>query len=438
MPAPNQDERRSNVHTGILEVKILLDNRGTLTIGNEYLSECFFVEDIFSTCLSGRISFLDHQGIYEYGPFTGNETLSIVYGRNKPREVIFHIISVEKIIPSTTTSSQVAPYIVIEIADTTYEWFTSYRYSRSYEKNQKHTDVVKHIIQNMVQWKGNLNIVPSTSEIKKDFCIPYWNPKQAIDYLLKRAYTNDYYGYLCYTNTEKTRSVNVKPLSYLLSSNNVTDQNNYKLEVDNNVEDAKELKNKVLEWWIEGLDHSKTRSIRNVKWMGYDINTKKVYESDYSYSNGIKSTPIMGKYSLFENVYDTGGILYSGVNKLSGCESVMNLTKFATNNFMKTYNLQQLVNIITVGNERRYAGHQILIDWKSINQESKTKNRMYNGAYLVKSITHDFISDNSPFGYVQRMVLIKNGYQEPSTSVLKKSNNINLVGGRTSAEFDGV
>jgi len=112
------------------------------------------------------------------------------------------------------------------------------------------------------------------------------------------------------------------------------------------------------------------------------------------------------------------------------------LRKHSINNFVKAYCTQQLMNIMVLGNEKRYAGHQIFIDWGSVDQKSKTKNKIFDGAYLVKSITHDFINQSSPVGYVQRMVLIKNGYQTPSTRLLKKSKNINISGGNKSSEFE--
>lgn len=443
MASPTKSENIGNIHTGLLEIKIRLDTTNVVKIETQHVKECFFIEDIFKTCMTGKIVFIDNYGMYEYGPFTGNETVSIKYGRLENREVVFHILKIEKIIPTAMSSSQVSPLVELEIADTSFEGFTSYRYSRSYLKKEKHTDIVKHILKHQIGWTGKINEYPSKSELSENFCIPYWTPKQTIDYILSHANSGDEGGYLCYTNTKNRQSMNIYPLTWLLSRNNVLDQKPYILELESQTEDAKRLDNKVLEWWIDGIDHTMTKTIRNTKWYGYDISKKKMFSNVFDYPDGIKYTPIMGNYSLFENGYHLGGNAntddgtLSYINMTSGESSVINLRKFAINDFQKKYNLHQLLNIITTGNEKRYAGHQITVNWNSVNQESKTKNRLFNGAYLVKAISHSFIQQEAGIGYIQRMVLIKNGFQEPNTRILEKSKIPNLVGGKKTSEFEG-
>jgi hypothetical protein len=440
MAKPTKDTERGNIHTGILQVKIVLDKDNVVSLRNEHIRECYFIEDIFTSCMTGRISFLDDFGMYEYGPFTGNEVVSIVYGRSETREVVFHILRVEKILSSASTGSQVSPYVVMDIADTTYEFFTSYRYSRSYETSLKHTDVVKHIIRNQVGWNDNkqLSIIPSTSELTEPFITPYWTPKMSIDWLLARSYNKDDAGYLCYANTYNRHTINVKPLTHLLSKNNIMDQKSYKLEVSNGTDDPMELKNKILEWWVDGIDHTTTRPIRNSKYYGFDITEKKMRTHILNYDDGIKYTPVLGNYTLFENNYQGDGTRYTGINFSNGEEQDIQMRKHSINDFVKRYCSQQLMNVMVLGNEKRYAGHQIFIDWGSVDQKSKTKNKIFDGAYLVKSITHDFINESSPIGYIQRMVLIKNGFQTPSTRLLKKSKNINIAGGIKTPEFEEV
>lgn len=444
MASETKSENIGNVHTGLLEIKIRLDTNNVIKIQTQHVRECFFVEDIFKTCMTGKIKFVDNYGLYEYGPFTGNETVSIRYGRNKTREVVFHILKVEKISPTALTSSQVSPLVFLEIADTSFELFTSYRYSRSYESKQKHTNIAKHIIKHQVGWTQKVNEHPSTSETNEPFCIPYWTPKQSIDYILSHAYSGDDGGYLCYMNTKNRQSVNIYPLSWLLSKNNYTDKDKYDLEVSDQTDDPKRLKNKILEWWIDGLDHTMTKTIRNTKWYGYDITKKKMFSNIFDYTDGIKYNPIMGNYSLFENGYHLGGNAdtndgtFSHINTTSGEESVINLKKFAIGDFLKKYNMHQLVNVIVSGNEKRYAGHQIMINWNSVNQEQKTKNRLFDGAYLVKAISHSFIQQESGIGYIQRMILIKNGFQTPNTNLLEKARITNLAGGKKTSEFEDV
>ena len=102
------------------------------------------------------------------------------------------------------------------------------------------------------------------------------------------------------------------------------------------------------------------------------------------------------------------------------------------------YALQNAISVTLYGHEKRFAGQLIEIQWPSTidtdtNSGSfKGFNLSYKGAYLIKSITHSFVGERAQQeSYLQKAVLIKNGYSEPQENLLYNATNIkrNAVSG---------
>jgi hypothetical protein len=429
MTTNTNDTERSNIATNVFTVKILVNGK-VINFNAGDIKECFFIEDIFTQCIVGKLTFIDNYGFLEYGPFTGNELLSIKYGRYNTKELNFHIWRVEKVFPTFNAENTITTGVTIELIDTSYDAMSTYYYSKSYDSKMKHTEVVKSILKNMVGWSdGRIDILESSSELTEPFVIPYWTPSVTIRHLLNRAkYNTNTYGYLCYNNTKSGFSVSVKPLSYLLSNSNIMDSLSYKMS------DTKEpIKNKVLDWWLEGINHNLTKPLRRSLAYNNDISTKTTTKTVMRYDDYIKFESILGNYTLFDKTYGLSDELVSNITMYSGSEK--DVKNKLHSNFSKIYNLSNLLNIIVYGNERRYAGHQINIEWPSTNRETELLSRMFQGVYLVKSITHNFVQQQDAIGYTQRMVLIRNGYFNPSTDILLKSIIKNTSGGKKTTEF---
>ncbi|MFW6014837.1 MAG: hypothetical protein ACOCRK_00200 [bacterium] len=80
----------SNNIEGKFNVILNLDV-GLVPLDNNDIMNCYYVEDIFSFCLNGKLRFVDNKGIFEFGPITGNESLFIIYGNHEDIELEFLI-----------------------------------------------------------------------------------------------------------------------------------------------------------------------------------------------------------------------------------------------------------------------------------------------------------------------------------------------------------
>jgi len=407
---------------------VLVTEKGPLILNNGDITDLYFIEDIFKFCMLGTITFNDRYNILEYGPFTGNEKIAIIYSvegetkADKSRELIFDVWKVGRIQQiGTGIREESENLITMNFVDPFYSGFTLRKYSRSWS-NKKYSEIMKDILNNMVFFKQGgrkFNVEDSTN--KTDFIIPYWSPQTAIRWLMRRAkgVTSDTSGYLCFNNTADVFSHNLVTMNYLLLDYGKTFDpvpyvfNDSKVSSDN----------KILEWWMSGIDLNSNAGIRGGTWKGYDFRTKKLLNHEHVYSNGADSTIMLGRQTLYNQIDDV-----SSSNVMVGDSSDDLLGNISYNDWAKRYNMQMIFNIIVEGNEKRYAGQQIEIKWPSWVRNTGDQvqyNDLFKGKYLIKSVTHSF-NPGSTFYYKQRLVLIKNAYTKINSKILYKSKNTNI------------
>jgi hypothetical protein len=406
---------------GVFSV-VLITEKEPLILNNADIINFYFIEDIFKFCMTGTITFNDRYNIMEYGPFTGNEKIAIIYSiggdikSNKNRQLVFDIWKVGKIQQiGTGMREESENLITMHFVDPFYSAYTLRKYSRSW-KDKKYTDIMSDILNNMVFFKDSgRNFIKEDSSNKTDFIIPYWNPQTAMRWLMRRAKgsKSGTSGYLCFNNTYKTFSHNLVTLNYLLSDADRTlDPEPY---VFNKGEVSAE--NKILEWWISGLDRNSNSAIRGGVWKGYDFKTKKLLNHEHVYSDGADNTIMLGRKTLYNRIDDV-----RSSNVIVGDSSDDLLDNIAYNDWAKRYNMQFILNLVVEGHEKRYAGQQIRIQWPSWARnlgEEVQYNDLLKGKYLIKSVTHSF-SPGGTFSYKQRLVLIKNAYTNIDSKILYK------------------
>ena len=407
---------------------LLITEKQPIVLDNADINQLYFIEDIFKFCISGTITFNDRYNIMQYGPFTGNEKLALVYSvagdprSNKNRELVFDIWKVGKI-------QQLGPgireegenLITMNFVDPFYIGYMLKKYSRSWS-DEYYSDIMKDILNNMVYFSTagrRFNVEESSN--KTDFIIPYWNPQTAIRWLMRRAKGSQSgtSGYLCFNNTEMGFSHNLITFNYLLSDKGKT-FDNVSYTFDKAVVSAE---NKILEWWISGLDRNSNAVIRGGTWRGYDFNTKKLLNYEHVYSDGADNTIMLGRKTLYNKIDDN-----TSSNIIIGDSSDELLGNIAYSDWARRYNMQFILNLIVEGNEKRFAGQQINIAWPSIVRNTGNQvpfNDLLKGKYTIKSVTHSF-SPGGTFPYKQRLVLIKNAYNDINSEILYKAVQTNL------------
>jgi len=412
----------------IYDILIITENN-QLIMNNSDILEFYFIEDINKFCMVGKMTFNDRYNIMEYGPFTGNEKISIIYavGDNEPRKLVFDIWKVGKIQQIGTGINEGAENLItIQFVDPFYTGFAMRRFSRSWS-NEYYSNIMEDILNNMVSFKSvGAPFQIEASSNKTDFVMPYWTPQMALRWLMRRAKgkITGTSGYICFNSTKENLTHYLTTMNYLLDDQDKSlDPLKYTF-AGNEVSGE----NKILEWWISGIDRSSWGCLRGGKWRGYDFSTKKLLDHEYLYSNGADETTCLGRKTLYNQIDDV-----SSGNLILGDNTDNVLGNIAYNDWAKDYNMQFIMNIVVQGHEKRYAGQQIEIDWPNAIRAigSTTTNDLLKGRYLIKSVTHYF-APGGTFPYKQRLVLIKNAYNQIESEILYKAKKINVFADKKS------
>ena len=394
-----------------------------VTIENKDIYQLYFIEDIFSFMKTGKLVFRDTGSILEFLPLTGGEVLSIEYGTPidddnntiiKRYEFVVHKIS--------NVEGEQSERNIIELFFIEKQHYTLHNnaFSLSF-KNKDYTLIIKDILKKhvlidkklFVQWEdGNESIEFFNTSLK--------TPATNLKWLMERCSGKDSKvpGYLLYSNTEQSEnSFNFITLDKLLQQKKYIDPDGtYQMYAENI-----SYPNNIISYSINKVDNVSLNTLAKGIMLGYDIKRKKIIKQIYNYKDIIKDFTILGKYTLF----DEKKIDFRSVKEIPTGETndkiIDNIYK---GNWFKQYCMQQTVDIMIKGHIERYAGGMIDIMWPSGESDSKIDKNMM-GNFLIKSITHNF-SPNDSNPYMQRIILIKNGYQDSDNYLLTKAAKKNV------------
>jgi len=405
------DSRKSDF-TETFSVILKLESM-SIIIDGACILDFYFIEDIMSFCMTGKIEFIDKHGIVEYGPLTGNEQIVLSYGEKEDRQLVFDIVRIGRIIQSNPSDPTSESVLTIHFADTSLEYFTRRKYSRSWS-NTSISDITKHILKYWIsdpkigQWEDN--------NTKIDLTMPYWTPIEVMMWLSKRGRgaKSGIPGFVYFNNTQDNMRANWTSLDYLFGIYPKVEEDPYIFEGENVY-----YRNKILDWWISGIDKFSFKGIKGGHRFGYDFNTKTLLNQVYGYSTSVEKSMLMGRFSLYTDITD-----YRSNFIIEGESTTESLDNIFHSGWLKRYNMQQALNIIVRGYEDRYAGMQIGIEWTSSDRRQMF-NKTLKGKWLIKSITHSFNARNN-IPYRQRLVLLKNAYNDIDHKTLVKATRKNI------------
>ena len=379
-------------------VAVILHMESTsATIDNKDLYHLYFIEDIYSSCMAGKIQFADPYGAFELGPITGNEKLTIVFGVEEDIQREFIIYKVQRVDQLSSFERGGMQVFEIFFVDSMFYDLNYKSYSRSWVDTSI-SDIVKDICKYMLD-DPTFGQFETSNETLANFYMPDWTPREALKWLMRRAsgFNSGQAGYLFYNNTDGTNFVTIDKLL----AARAMDSTKFTLRQETDIYSV----HQVLSWSHLGLDTTSMRHVRGGTVKGYDSSTKTFVEDTHTYSDSISQHVLLGGFSIYPDIGDE-----LAVQTLDGDPNTQILKNINQHNFISRYNRQMLVEITVPGSVRdRHCGGLIEIDWPSAIPGIGRANEMMKGYYLVKSITHQWSSQQSP-AYIQKMVLIKNAY----------------------------
>jgi len=388
---------------------------GIVTLDAGEIKQLYYIEDIFSYSMTGKIIFTDTRGIFELGPLTGNEWLYLEYGDT---ELWFKIYKLNKV-DSISTAAGNVNVIEMFFAQEMFFLINFLQFSRSYGEDYI-SGIVSDIAQRYLNVEEFVEFEDTTNNIE-NFYIPYWTINTTLQWLMKRGIGVDSGepGYLFYNNTAGTNFVT---LDYLLKHGRTTPHSGpgsvdpvYKFHDEDPF-----YEDKILEWSISGIDLSSIKQLSGGVKRGYDSMRKKFIQNEFTYKDSVARQTILGRKSLFTDISDEkAGYDLIGETNEDGIDTVYH------NQWHKKYAHQQCISLTVKGNETRLCGDRIWVWWPSgqSGERSEVWHKQLDGWYLIKSITHTFSGYANP-SYKQKLVCIKNGYENPDdTDLLDSTKN---------------
>lgn len=396
------------------QITIQFDYWKSTSINNMDVMDCYFVEDIYSMATFGRISLFDRYNIKEHGPITGDEKILVTYGNTGLISRVFSIYKIAKVEGIVEFKKTSVSVINLYFTDIYYSNLVTKKFSKSWKENTSGSDIVSDITKNMLQLKSSdVNIEPSKDRIKTSFFIPQWNAAETIRYLSNRLTgTIGKYGYLFYSNAKSL--VNFNTLDGLIKNAPIDPQTYLFDTTDMNYE------NKIQAWEVMGTDQMGISELGGGQMLGFDCDTKSFLgmeeDDEFIYSEAVQKIKTLGSASLYDgNTINNQPKKFNYTYYCEGEADKTVLKNMFYNNFIRRYSLQNMVKILTLGHDKRFAGQRVEVMWPSQNSK-EIFNAMDTGYHLVKSVTHSFNPHRTPM-YRQTLVLIKNAYTKTKGSI---------------------
>jgi len=402
------------MQSGKFTVKIILKGVES-AFDNADIIELNIVEDIFSWCMCGSIIFYDKMGFTELLEITGKDPIIVMWEEEGiKREKIFLIYNYDKIIEEISIDSSVTK-VMWYFIEPVYMSLTNRKYSKAWNKNISNSTIIKDISKNYLNIDtNNFKKFEEVVEYTDNFYIPYWTPAESLRWIMHRSSGSESLlpGYLFYSNTLGNNFVTLETLV----RNTDRERDLFGKKIRYIFSGAGEDYNKILSWYVDPPDMISFKYLSGSIKHGYISNGKYLLSNRYTYDDAINKYSLLGKTSLFPDISEPS----TNVTLEAETDEKI-IDNLFYDEFIRRYSKQFAVGLVVKGHTRRYAGMIIDVLWKSADAKRKT-HKMYEGLYLVRSITHQFTSGlNVTPPYRQLMICVKTGYNTIEDTMLKRT-----------------
>lgn len=406
---------------------VIIQSAHDVTIlDNDDITDVYFIEDIYSYLMTGKITLKDTRALAEMLPLVGNEKITIEYGTTdqgskdyyKTKSFTFEIVKMSWIENTNQKNRHLIEFFFIQEP---HRRLHTGHYSRSF-KCERYTDYVKWILEHHVGITA-FNEFEDGMEILQYFYTGLKTPAMNIEWLGSRTSgsISGQPGYLLYASTQNEGApYNYVTLEKLLMNSTLMppEAGPYTIHAHNEYNI-----NKILKYKDQRVDKRQLEKLIKFIGLGYDIKRKRYLKNEYEYVEGVGRFTCLGNFSLFDKDLEET----VSVDQELTCEfeEEFIMKNLYWGDWIKRYALQHTVSTVMEGHVERYAGGIIEIAWPSANDDEIFDDTMA-GLFLVKSITHSFVPMGKPV-YMQKIVLIKNGYDK-STGILTPAGKPNVIG----------
>lgn len=375
------------------------DNEITRSVYNIIIEE-----NISNKLLNGSVTFNDEFKIFTLYGFSADEKIKIILYDNlndKEREYTFSYVTHFINSPPGSQSQE----ITIQFTETVYLNFIK-EYSTSLN-NKPISTFIEDFSKNVL---GKTIDIVEQSKGKYTLAFPY----QKFHFIL--SYLNQYLQSISgHTNYFYFSTLNATFFTTLENRLKLPQEYMIFQEVQKNLSGIDLGLTSFTDYKIEQIPNIQQTLLEkqgSSKVQYYDYNTGKIIEKKYSYSDIIKNTPILGKYSTFsKSIMDTD--YYTYYASTPNVKNDMMIKQGLFNGGAYIYSLKNML-----GDLRRTVGSTCKVLFREKNIGDEQYELSNSGIYLISKITHIFMRND----YKQNMVIIKNGANYPTSEGQSLSN----------------
>lgn len=407
---------------GNFSVSLVIAGKYLIQIENNDIIELCIFEDIYDFCMTGYITFVDKIGHLEVLENNGGSIpLRIEWKESSPESEPVSktfIVYYPEIIVSESQLDTGMKRVKWYFMDNMYTALTNKRqHSKvSWGINVKGSTIIEQLSKDIpgLEDRTKFKQFEETETSFNLFCTQNRTIAESIIWIKKRCKsTAGNAGYLFYNNSLGTNFVTMQTLINS-KEREKDDQGNVLKYSFSGVDDST---NKILHWSLSPPENMEMNYLGGQTTIGYNENGKKIEEVPFVYKDMFSR----GKNDFGVEPIDFGGTANAlSLTDISNTKShvtvesepdPVKMYNLLTHNFISRYMLLNKANIVVRGNSSRYAGMIIDIDWKSSDPNAMT-DKMMEGLWVVKSITHQFIPRGVSPPYRQLLVCIKPGYNQ--------------------------
>lgn len=419
---------RTLFNNGVRSVDIeiqLISHNGNVDDLSLYFTELEIVEDITNLSLTGSLTYTDSQGIKEFLPIVGGETLKIKFKTADKFDEFLKTFIIIKLANETTTANGFA---ISKLYFSSDELLKNYEKKISFSWKSTGIDyIINDVFRNKLGSIKNIEIEPTQGAV--DFVAPYLRPFDIIKILQNKSISKIYNdsGYLFY---EDAKQYNFVSLSKLYDGNVYkTFEFNTGVRKDKNTVPTPEyiqayniiIGNDMIENIKQGQTGGTiyTFDYSTKSYMRKTIANIESYSQNYGKTLGNKmlfvkhynnETAQISEFTQYINDRNTDAIANSNIIDLASRAYLSNARLYASIN-------NNCIVINKDGDSGLRCGMVIFANYKSAAKEVIYDEKMA-GKYLVRSVRHVI---NESTGYKQVCLIFKPGYEQDSTAILGDS-----------------
>ena len=405
--------------------------------------ELYFIEDIFSLSVTGRVQVIDIKGAIErIEGFTGDIGLSFIFYRENSEtgektEMQSKTFYVYKLSGLTMDVTRKTKIYQILFADITYILFNKLHFSYSWQEKTTPDKIITDLCMKLAKCPHKQNLWETSDTEFECYLSPFWNIRQNLQYVAPRTRSQEHQvsGYCFFTASDLNAGyeINYVSLEKMLSSTEAIPTHNmfdfYQAQAPRPGAELDECR--VSSWQVLSFDNANLDNIAGSTYFGYDPEIEKgPFKCEFTYTEAIEKTTILGNTSLFEEIRKTesGPDMKDSVDPAKPIKWYMTRDKDMLENlwyddWVKRYCQAQMIEVVTLGTSKRKIGTlaELLVprnfEWQPKGNEGfyddpqiQELHPRWSGKALIKSITHYFTAKEP--AYLQKVVLIKNGYEK--------------------------